>query len=128
MDATPVTVDRTRIKKLADQHEVDVAELLGGRKTKSSGNQWNDPADGRTDRRDVEFAFAWDCKAAMPETKSVSVTREMLNKIIEQAGGERPAIPLRFYDTWRGEVDHDWVVIRLDDLAEMTERLNGTGS
>lgn len=114
-------------KQLADLHETDVVELIGGRKTKSSGNQWNDPGDGRHDHRTEEFAFAWDCKAAMPGTKSVSITREMLGKIVEQAAAERPAIPIRFYETWRGDVTHDWIAIRIDDYAEMLQALREAG-
>lgn len=114
------------IKKLADRHEEDVAEWFDGRKSKSSGNQRNDRADGRQNHYDVEFAFSWDCKAAMPGTKSISVTRDMLDKIEEQAGFERPMIPLRFYDNERGGVAHDWAAIKMDDLIELVQRANGT--
>ncbi len=109
-------------KKLADAHEVDMAELLQGRKTKSSGNQLNDPADGRHAPYD-ELGLAWDCKCAMPGTKSISITREMLSKIEHEAHLLKPAIPIRFYATERGAVEHDWIAIRLQDFLELLDRV-----
>lgn len=112
-------------KRLADQHEEEVTEWLGGRKTKSSGNQVNDPADGRHAPYD-ELGFAWDCKCAMPDTKSISITREMLSKIEHEAHLLKPAIPIRFYATERGAVQHDWIAVRLQDLIELLEQAKGS--
>lgn len=111
------------ISRLANLHEEFIASVLRGRKTKASGSQWNDPGDGRHNRHNhlTPFAFGWDCKCAMPGTKSISITRDMLDKIIEQAGGERPMIPLRFYATERGAVQYDWLAMPVSDLVEMIE-------
>jgi hypothetical protein len=109
---------------LSHKHEVDIAEAFNGRISKASGSQWNGPADGRHSRYKTSVAFAWDCKAAMPGTKSISVTRAMLDKIEEQALGERPMIPLRFYSSERGAIEHDWIALKKDDLQELIERLH----
>ena len=106
------------VKKLSVKHEEDVHEWLGGHLARSSGNQFADQADGRRSRYRSAFGFAWDCKAAMPGTKSVSITREMLDKIQAQAHGERPMVPLRFYDSERGHVEHDWVALKMDDFPD----------
>lgn len=108
--------------KLSRQHEDDVAELLDGHQSKSSGNQWHDAADGKHDRYE-EFGFAWDCKCVLPTTKSISISRDDLDKLIEQARGRRPGMPVRFYKSERGQVEHDFILIRLHDFAEMRERL-----
>jgi len=107
------------ISKLALLHEEYIAGRFMTTRNRGSGNQWNNQADGGIDRSDFEFAFRWDCKAAMPGTKSISVSREMLGKIQEQAHGARPMIPLRFYSSERGQVEHDWIAIRADDFEEM---------
>ena len=109
---------RTRLSR---QHEDAVVAAIGGHQSKSSGNQWNDAADGRHDRYD-EFAFAWDCKCVLPTTKSLSISREDLAKITEQARGRRPMLPLRFYASERGAVEHDWVAIKFEDFKELLER------
>lgn len=111
------------IKKLADKHEDDVNEWLGGQQAKSSGNQWNDQGDGRLGRHHHQFGWCWDCKAAMPGTKSVSVTRDMVDKITHQAHGDRPILPLRFYSSERGQIEHDLVVLRMEDFRELLEAL-----
>lgn len=113
------------ISRLANKHEEDIAELLDGVKSKASGSQWTNPADGRHSRHERTFAFAWDCKAAMPGTKSIGITREMLRKIESQCEGERPAIPLRFYLTESGRVEFDWVAINVHHLAEMMRYIEG---
>lgn len=110
---------RTRLSRL---HEADVAELLGGHRSKSSGNQWNDSGDGKLRKHD-EFSFGWDCKCVLPGTKTISIGREDWFKITEQSRGRRPMLPLRFYTSERGEFDLDLIVIRLHDFAEMRERI-----
>ena len=101
-------------RKLSDAHEAHLADLLGGRMTKGSGNQWHDQSDGKQPM-DLPYSFSWDGKASMG--KSISVTREMWVKIRQQAHDRRPAIPLRWYDTEKLDVGLDLVVILLDDFA-----------
>jgi hypothetical protein len=104
---------------MARLHEEFLAELFGGRKSAGSGSQWQDQADGRNNRLTApEFAFAWDGKSTLG--KGITVDRAMLAKIREQAGGERPAIGLRFYDTDDLQrVGEDWVAITAADFAEL---------
>lgn len=113
-------------KRMGDKHEDFMHQLLGGRKTRGSGNQWQNPADGRHSRYETLYAFAWDGKSTLG--KSVSITRSMLSKIKEQASPEIPMIGVRFYNPEAGEralkVDEDWVLVPLDTFAEILERLN----
>lgn len=108
-------------KKMGDAHEGYVVELLGGRQTRGSGNQWNNPTDGRMDPHERAVAFAWDCKST--RKRSMSIKRDDLDKLVEQAGAERPMMPVRFYDDDRLRGFEDWVLVRLDDFAEVIEKL-----
>lgn len=112
-------------KDMGDAHEDHLHKALGGRKTKGSGNQWQNPADGRTSRYEEEYALAWDGKSTY--AKSMSITREMLRKIREQALPEAPMIGVRFYDpdagTSRLEVAEDWALVPLDYLVALREQI-----
>jgi hypothetical protein len=104
---------------MAEAHEKHIQERLGGRKTRGSGNQPANPMDGRHSRYDQPIAFAWDCKATRGQ--SIAISRRMWEKAVEQSHGERPMIPLRFYDSDRLQVGLDLVVLTLDDLEELLE-------
>jgi hypothetical protein len=103
-------------------HEGDLNYLLGGRLSPGSGNQFANQMDNRNDHREQEFAFAVDGKATF--AKSISVTRVMWEKAIEQSHGERPMLALRFYDNERLKIGLDLAVVSLHDLAELIERAN----
>lgn len=108
---------------MGDAHESYLVRVLRGRRTRASGAVWSDQMDGRHSRFDQSFAFAWDGKSTLG--KSISVSRVMWNKAVDQAGGERPILPLRFYDNESLEVGIDLVVMDLNDFIEMMERANG---
>jgi len=108
--------------EMSRRQEETLAKVTGGRKTKGSGSQWTDQTDVRDNRLDVEFAFATECKSTGGQ--SIAVDRKMLAKVIEQAGGERPALALRIYANDRYDVLYDWVAVPLADFAEMVEKLN----
>lgn len=110
-------------KDMGDAHETFLASLFGGRQTRGSGNQWRDPIDGRNNRMTTRFAFAWDGKSTLGKSQSISVP--MWRKAVEQAGGERPLIGLRFYDNERLDVGLDLVVINAYDLSEMLDEIRG---
>jgi len=110
---------------LSVKHEADWADWLGTERNRGSGNQWAHQTDGRTNRYEVPFAFAFDCKAAMPGTKSITVTLPMIAKLRQQAHGERPILPMRFYETERGGYTEDWVLVRKGDFCEMEAICNG---
>jgi hypothetical protein len=109
-------------RDLSDKHEAQAAEFFGGRVPRGSGNQWRDKLDGRQHRLKQAFAFAWDCKAT--EGKSIGVTRAMWDKTVEQAGGERPMLLLRWYGPGLS-VDEDLAVISWQDLKELIDLANG---
>lgn len=112
-------------KKMGDAHEEYIAALLDGSMSRGSGNQWHNPMDGRHNRMEHEFAFAWDCKSTLHQ--SIGVSRKMWAKAREQAGGERPMLPLRFYDNERLDVGLDLIVVHSNDMAEMLTRLREAG-
>lgn len=110
-------------RRMSDAHEKHLVEVLGGRRTRGSGNQFHNPADGRNNRYNDVVAFAWDGKSTRGQ--SIAVSRSMWAKIQEQSHGERPMLPLRFYDSDRLQVGLDLVVITLDDCAEMISIIEG---
>jgi hypothetical protein len=114
---------RGTTRAMSDAHEEYLVEVLGGRMTRGSGNQPANPLDGRHAHLNQSFAFAWDGKSTMGQ--SLSISRATWDQIEEDAHGERPLMPLRFYDTDRLKVGLDLVVLRLDDFAEMLDRLRG---
>jgi hypothetical protein len=109
-------------RRMSDRHEEFVAKLFGSRRTPGSGNQWAKPADGRTDANQEEFAFAWDCKATM--AASISISLEMWDKIKVQSHNERPMIPIRFYLNDRLTEYVDLGVVDLNDISAMREKAN----
>lgn len=116
-----MAIDRA---KMAEFHEQFLAKLNGGVKSKASGSQWTDQADGRNCRITTDFAFAWDGKSTCGQ--GISVTRDMLRKIREQAGGERPQIGLRFYETERLDaVAEEWIAVTAADFGELLEAARG---
>lgn len=103
-------------RDLSDKHEVYLAELLGGRRTRGSGNQFVDQMDGKNDRHEQSHALAWDGKAT--QGKSVGVTREMWSKAVEQSHGLVPAIALRFYGPGYGLAPElDLIAVEANDFA-----------
>lgn len=109
-------------RAMSDKHEDFLAALLDGRKMKGSGNQWQNPSDGRQSSREQEYAFSWDGKATLG--KSVGVTRQMWEKIREQAIPERPAVPLRWYNNESLEVGLDLIVVDVYDFSAMQADAN----
>ena len=104
---------------MSDRHEADLAERLGGKVSRGSGNQWASPMDGRHAALETPYAFAWEGKST--RGKGISVTRAMWGKALLQAHGERPMLALRWYDSDRLDVHADLVVLDLDDFEEMRD-------
>lgn len=104
---------------MSRRHEDDLAALFDGRRTKGSGSQWNDVADGRNHGLVTPFPLAWDGKSTL--ASSLSITRAMWAKISEEAQGEIPMIAVRFYLNERLDVGDDLVVLRTDDFAEILQ-------
>jgi hypothetical protein len=111
------TTSSVTTARMGELHEEHLAEINGGRKSRSSGNQWHDAADGRNSRDDA-FNFAWDGKSTLG--KGITITLDMIAKIREQAGGERPEIGLRWYGSGDlTQVAEDWIAVRDVDFEEM---------
>jgi hypothetical protein len=115
MPRIEIPLDKT---KMGELHEVHLADVFGGRKSRGSGNQWDDPADGRNDHTRQALAFSWDGKSTTGS--SITVSLAMIEKIREQAKGERPAIGLRWYGNQALTlVDEDGVLITTEDMEEL---------
>lgn len=111
-----MAVDKIKMSQL---HEEAVAEAIGGRRTRGSGSQWRDQTDAVGSTMDQEFAYASECKSTLGQ--SIAVSRAMLHKLREQAGGKRPALPLRFYANERLDVAEDWIAITLKEFQGLRE-------
>jgi hypothetical protein len=107
---------------MSDRHEAHLASVLQGRKTRNSGATFKDQGDGKQEYRSQEYVFCWDGKAT--EGKGITVTREMVEKIIEQAHWAQPMIALRWYRNARLTESIDWVAIELDTFAQMQSEAN----
>jgi hypothetical protein len=111
------TTSSVTTARMGEIHEEHLAEINGGRKSRSSGNQWHDAGDGRNSRDDP-FNFCWEGKSTLG--KGITVTLDMIAKIREQAGGERPQIGLRWYGSGDlTQVAEDWIAVRDVDFEEM---------
>lgn len=106
-------------RAMSDKHEEHLIDVLGGVPSPGSGNQAAKPLDGRHSRMTEKFAFAWDAKSTLAD--SISVSRNTWDKIVRDAHGERPLMPIRFYDTQRLDVGLDLVVLDLNDFVELLE-------
>lgn len=109
--------------RMSVKHEEYVAEELGSKRNLGSGNQARKQMDGRQDYRELPYAFAWDCKATLGN--SISVTKDMWKKATQQAGDEFPMLPLRFYEGERLANYTDLAVIDFDLLKELIDIANG---
>ena len=110
-------------RKMSSRHEEDLVDLLGGQRTRNSGAVWSDQADGHQTGMDQFWKFTWDGKSTLG--KSVSVTRDMLAKLREQARGLEPMLPMRWYANDRlTEVSEDWIAIEAETFAQVLEDAN----
>jgi hypothetical protein len=76
--------------------------------------------DSKHDRTSCVYAFANDGKSTLG--KGITITRAMWAKAVEQAGGERPMLTLRWYaDASLAKADIDLAACDLLDFAEMRE-------
>lgn len=106
---------------MSEAHESFIATILKGVRSRGSGNKPANPSDGRQDHHIESIAFSWDCKATLKE--SISVSLKMWEKIKEQSHGERPCIPIRFYQNDRLTEWQDLIILNLDDFIELTDEI-----
>ena len=100
------------------KHEEDFAELIGGTRVPGSGSQWHNKGDAANQHHEL-FAIRGDCKCT--QGQSISVSRAMIRKLLEDAGGELPALPLRFYKNEHLDIEYDLVAVLSDDFGELLE-------
>lgn len=111
---------RPTTRDMSDAHENFLARILDGRKSRGSGNQFNDQMDGRNRFHETAFPLAWDGKSTL--SKSVGVTLEMWAKAAEQAGAEIPLLALRFYTNERlTAIGADLVTLSIHDFVEILD-------
>lgn len=110
---------RTLNQQMADIHEAEIAEWIGGRQTKGSGNQWHAQMDAKNGIHKTPFPIAGDGKATLG--KSIGISREMWNKAKDQSFGEIPALFLRWYQVGLRSVEQDLVALSVDDFVRILE-------
>ena len=124
--------DRDRVtlttRRMSDLHETYLADLLGGRRTRGSGNQSRDQMDGKNAYHSGAFVFAWDGKSTLG--RSLSVSLDMWRKAREQSHWATPLLGLRWYRNERlTEVALDLVVVEASVFADLlraaNERMSG---
>lgn len=110
-------------REMSDRHEADIAALLDGRVTVGSGNQHNDPMDGKHGYMSQRYTFAWDGKCSLANSISVSVP--MWQKAVDQARAFRPLLALRLWkDTRLTMTNLDLIAVEANTFAEMLEDAN----
>ncbi len=108
-------------RRMSEAHEAHLAEVLNGVRSRGSGNQAANPADGRQDHHLNNIAFSWDCKSTLG--KSLSIKLSDWEKIKDQSHGERPMLPIRMYMDDRLMKWVDLVVLDLADLEELLDEI-----
>lgn len=104
-------------RDMSNAHENFLAQILEGRRSRGSGNQFNDQMDGRNDIH-TPYRLAWDGKSTLG--KSIGVTLEMWSKATEQAGGEIPVLALRYYTNERlTAIGADLVALSVHDFVDI---------
>ena len=105
-----------------EKFEHEVQDLLDLRSTPGSGNQWNDPSDGRS-RPEDPYKLMVDCKHT--ESRLYNLNGRMLQAWLEKATGLgfHFALPLRMAGMECSDRDKNWVVIPLDDYVELTDAI-----
>lgn len=114
-------MSRTLSQQMGDSHEADIAEWTGGRVQKASGSQWQNQGDTKNGEHLVPYPITSDGKSTMGG--SISVSRKMWQKLVEQTFGQNPALFLRFYEPgvrFR-QVDIDLAVVRVGFFVEILE-------
>lgn len=112
---------RTLNQRMADSHEQDIAEWIGGRQQKASGSQWHAQGDAKNGEHLTPFPITADGKSTLG--KSIAISRDMWKKIVEQTFGQDPALFLRFYqDESLRTVDADLAVVDARFFRDLLEK------
>jgi hypothetical protein len=111
-----MTVDRNEMGR---RHDVYLAEIVGGRKTAGSGSQFHDQGDARVSRATRRFGFCAEGKST--RGKGLTIQVDTYFKLLEQAGGDRPVLGLRWYLNDRLDEHADLIAMLPSDFAEIRE-------
>ena len=108
-------------------HEEYVQKLLGLDSTICSGNKFHDPGDGVDRSHPSQNSFALIVDAKCTTAKSFSVKSEFLKEWEEKAAmlGKRFAMPIRFESITDLNSRQDYVLLSLNDFAELLELARG---
>lgn len=108
-------------RKMSSKHEEFLAEIFGDKSSimPGSGSGWAKQMDVRGKHREEDFAFAVDGKATLRE--SISVTRAMWEKAVEQSHNETPALALRWYEDYQLTPGLDLVCVEAQDFKALKE-------
>lgn len=111
------------MKRGWEAHEGHVQDLLGLDSTIASGSKFHDVGDAvdRSHPNDSDFRILADAKSTERGSYSVSLKfmRQMTDKA--QALGKRFILPIRMWPKTE-MLPHDYVVVGLDDFAELMEK------
>lgn len=104
-------------------HEAHVQRLLGLQSTIASGAKFHDPGDAVDYSHPSESDFRLLADAKFTEKGSYSVSLKFLRQMKERADlvGKRFILPIRFWPKVEA-LPHDYVVVGLDDFAELLEK------
>jgi hypothetical protein len=109
-------------RDMSDRHEAYLQKLFGGKIQRGSGNQFNGQMDVRQPRDQGYYAFALDGKST--KAASITITREMWDKAVEQAHAHEPGLPLRFYDNGRLTEALDLIALDLHTFGRILADAN----
>lgn len=105
-------------RAMSDRHEQFLAQLVGARRTPGSGNGFANQMDVRNDSREP-YPLALDGKSTM--ARSITVTRDMIEKGEEQAHECQAGFALRFYDNDRLTKAIDLILIDAAFFGELLD-------
>jgi hypothetical protein len=105
------------------EHESYIQRMLGLDSTIASGAKFHDPGDAVDHRHPSESDFRILADAKYTEKASYSVNLKFLRQMTDKAVelGKRFILPIRLWPNTE-QLPHDYVVVSLDDFAELLEK------
>lgn len=105
------------------EHEAYIQKILGLDSTVASGAKFHDPGDAVDHRHPSESDFRIMADAKFTEKGSYSVSLKFLRQMTDKAMevGKRFILPIRLWPNTE-QLPHDYVVVSLDDFAELLEK------
>lgn len=101
---------------MSDAHEEFLADVIGGRVCRGSGNQFNNQMDVRNNPVGA-FPLALDGKSTMG--KSITIDLDMIQKAYDQAHDLDAGFGLRWYHDETLRRTTDWVAIPADVFGSL---------